>query len=119
MALTIPDTIAQHWPELAGDFPPGAPYTDDNAIIWSDAGARAAALYAKQARDAIHDLAGKLGATPAIDVNALSAALVTPLSAALAPHIGGGIDVDQIAQAVAEPVAHAVLMHMAGDLQAG
>jgi hypothetical protein len=124
MALTIPDTISKQFPEIADQFPPGAPYTDDNALIWSDARAAAAALYAKQARDEIHALAAKLGTPPppptaSVDVDALTAALVTPLSAALAPHITGGVDVDQIAQAVAEPVAHAVLMHMAGDLQAG
>jgi hypothetical protein len=124
MALTIPDTISKQFPEIADQFPPGAPYTDDNALIWSDARAAAAALYARQARDEVRALAAKLSTPPppptaSVDVDALTAALVTPLSAALAPHITGGVDVDQIAQAVAEPVAHAVLMHMAGDLQAG
>jgi hypothetical protein len=108
VALTIPETIAQHWPEIAGQFPPGAAYTDDNAIIWSDAGARAAALYAQQARDEIRTLAAKLGTPPpsppaTVDVDALAAKL--------APLLTAGATADQI--------AHTVVMHLGDVLRAG
>lgn len=35
----IPDSIAHHFPglDLSNDFPPGADYTDDTGIIWTDA----------------------------------------------------------------------------------
>ena len=72
---TIPPSISQKWPELAGDFPPNAPFTDESALIWADGGARAAALYAQQARDAVNALAAKINTPPPIDVNALAAAL--------------------------------------------
>jgi len=53
-----------------------------------------------------------------VDVDGLAAALVTPLAAALQPHISGGIDVTTIAQAVAGPVAHAAVMEMGAALTA-
>lgn len=56
---------------------------------------------------------------PVVDVNALSAALLQPLEAALIPHVTGGVDAAQLAQLLAEPVAHAVVMHFGSDLQAG
>ena len=90
----IPPSIAQKWPDIAGDFPPNASYTDENALIWSDAGARAAALYAREARDAVNALASRIGQPPAIDVNALAAAL--------APHLTAGATADQIAVAVVQ-----------------
>jgi len=103
---TIPPSIGQKWPEIAGEFPPNGPFTDESALIWADGGARAAALYALQARDAITKLAAQLGApppAPTVDVDALAAAL--------APHLAAGATADQ--------VAHAVVMHLAGDLAAG
>lgn len=87
----IPPSIGQMWPEIAGQFT--GSYDDSTAIIWADGGARAAALYAKQARDAINALAARQA--PPIDVNALAAAL--------APHLTAGATADGIAQAV---VAH-------------
>lgn len=99
----IPPSISQKWPDIAGDFPPNAPYTDDTALIWSDAGSRAAALYAREARDAINALASRIAQPPAIDVNALAAAL--------APHLTAG--------ATAEQIAHAVVAHLGSALAAG
>jgi hypothetical protein len=93
----IPPSISQRWPDIAGDFPPNAPYTDDTALIWSDAGARAAALYAREARDAVNALAARIGQPPAIDVSALAAAL--------APHLAGGATPEQVAAAVVEHLA--------------
>ena len=92
---TIPASIGQKWPEIAGDFPANQQFADETAIIWADGGARAAALYAKQARDAVNALAAKVGQPAAIDVNALAAAL--------APHLSAGATADQLAEAV---VAH-------------
>lgn len=87
----IPPSIGQMWPEIAGQFTGN--YDDSTAIIWADGGARAAALYAKQARDAINALAARQA--PPVDVNALATAL--------APHLTAGATADGIAQAV---VAH-------------
>jgi hypothetical protein len=87
----IPPSIGQKWPEIAGEFV--GSYDDSSAIIWADGGARAAALYARQARDAVNALAARQA--PAVDVNALAAAL--------APHLTGGVDPNAVAQAV---VAH-------------
>jgi hypothetical protein len=103
VALQIPPNISVKWPELAGEFPPNAPYTSDTALIWGDAGARAAALYALQARDAILHLTQMVQAEPQIDVNALAAAL--------APHLANGATPDQ--------VAAAVVAHLGADLSHG
>ncbi len=97
---TISPAISQFWPELAGQFPANATFADDTALIWADAGARAAALYAKQARDAINDLAGRIAAPPAVDVGALAAAI--------APHLAGGSSADEIASAVAKHLGAAL-----------
>jgi len=51
------------------------------------------------------------------DVDALAAAIVTPLAAAIAPHIPD-VDATAVAQAAAGPVAHAVVMQMGADLSA-
>lgn len=99
----IPPSISQKWPDIAGDFPPNAPYTDDTALIWSDAGSRAAALYAREARDAVNALAAKIGQPPVIDVNALAAAI--------APHLTTG--------ATADVIAAAVLHHLSADTANG
>ena len=100
---TIPPSISQKWPDIAADFPPNATYTDETALIWGDAGARAAALFALQARDAINALAARINQPPAIDLNALAAAL--------APHLANGATPDQ--------VAAAVVAHLGADLQKG
>ena len=100
---TIPSSIGQFWPEIAGQFPANQNFDNETALIWADGGARAAALYAKQARDAVTALAGRVGAPPAVDVNALAAAL--------APHLAGGATAQQIAQAVAQ--------HLGADLAKG
>lgn len=92
---TIPATIGQKWPEIAAEFPANAPFDDDGALIWADGGARAAAFFAKQARDAVNTLAAKLQQPPQVDVKALAAAL--------APLLQAGATADQMATAV---VAH-------------
>lgn len=89
---TIPASIGQTWPEIAGQFPAGQTFADETALIWADGGARAAALYAKESRDAINALAAKIGTPPAINVNALAEAL--------APHLAAGATADQLAAAV-------------------
>jgi glycoside hydrolase-like protein len=89
----IPASIAQNIPDVAAQFPPNGTFDTDTALIWADARAAAAMLYAKQARDAINALAARQ-AQP-VDVNALAAAL--------APHLAAGATADSIAQAV---VAH-------------
>ena len=93
---SIPPSIAQRWPDIAADFPPDAPFTDETALIWADAGARAAALYARQARDAVDALAAHF-APPPVDVDALAQAL--------APHLSAGATPDQVAQAVVDHLA--------------
>lgn len=100
---TIPPSISQKWPDLAGEFPPNATFTDESALIWADGGARAAALYALQARDAVNALAQHITAPPPVDVNALAAAL--------APLLHAG--------ATADEVATAVVTHLASSLQKG
>lgn len=100
---TIPPSIGQFYPEIAGQFPANASFTDETALIWADAGARAAALYAKQARDAINALAARQAPAPSIDVNALAAAL--------APHLAAGATADQLAAAV--------LHHLSADTANG
>lgn len=100
---TISPAIGQTWPEIAAQFPANQPFDNDTALIWSDAGARAAALYAKEARDAINALAERIGAPASVNVDALAAAL--------APHLAAGATADQ--------VAHAVVMHLGADLAAG
>lgn len=100
---TIPPSIAQKWPELAADFPPNATFTDESALIWADGGARAAALYALQARDAVNALAQRITQPPPVDVQALATAL--------APLLHAG--------ATADEVATAVVTHLASSLQKG
>ena len=93
---TIPPSIGQKWPDIASEFPGGQPFDNDTALIWSDGGSRAAALYARQARDAVLALTARLTA-PAVDVAALAAALQ--------PLLHAGSTADEVAQAV---VAHLV-----------
>lgn len=100
---TIPASIGQKWPDIAGEFPANGQFDDDTALIYADAGARAAALYAKQARDAVTALAAKVQAPPPVDVKALAAALQPLLTAG----------------ATADQIATAVVSHLATSLTAG
>lgn len=111
----IPSAIGQKWPEIAGEFPANGPYDDSGAIIWADGGARAAAFYAKQARDeanVINALVGTLNAS----VNALAAKITAPDLTALAdaivteitPHLTVGVDITAIADAVQQRLATAL-----------
>jgi hypothetical protein len=104
---TIPPSISQKWPELADDFPPNATFTDESALIWADGGARAAALFALQARDAVNALTAKIAAlaVPSIDVKALAAALAPLLQPGTSPS--------------PDAVASAVVAHLAASLQKG
>lgn len=118
MAAQIPPSISQKWPELAGEFPPNAEYTDDVALIWADGGARAAALFALQARDELRELAAKLAApeptpAPAINVDDLAAALAPKLQEAIAA-AAAGTPVDQLSA----DVAHHVIMTLGSALTA-
>jgi hypothetical protein len=99
---SIPPSIAAKWPDIAGELPPNGTYDDSTAIIWADGGARAAALYALQARDAIRALDAKYSAPPPVDVDALAAAL--------APKLAVG--------ATADEIAHAVVVHLGAVLVA-
>jgi hypothetical protein len=74
------------------DLPANGQFDQDSALIWADGGARAAALYAKQARDAVNALAAKIQQPPAVDVKALAAALQ--------PLLTTGATADEIATAV-------------------
>ena len=112
----IPESIAKKWPELAADFPPNAPFTDETALIWADGGARAAAMYAQQARDSANNVAVLLSglksavdtwmATPAKgpDITALAAEIVSEI----APHLVVGVDAGAIADAVQQRLASAL-----------
>ena len=86
----IPSSIGQKWPDIASQFV--GSYDDSTAIIWADAGARAAALYAQQARDAVNALAARIGSLPTAD----------QIGAAVASHLsgGGGASAADIAAAV-------------------
>lgn len=92
MSGQIPPSIGAKWPEIAGEFT--GTFDDSTAIIWSDAGARAAALYAKQARDAVNALSAKM------DPNVIGAAIAAHLAG------GGGASAQDIANAVAQLFGH-------------
>jgi len=97
---TIPASIGQFYPEIAGQFPGGQTFDNDTALIWADGGARAAALYAKQCRDEVTALKAefdalngtlsqvlaKLGtlSTGGVDENALAADVVHGIGQKLA-----------------------------------
>ena len=87
---TIPPNIAQKWPDIAPEFPPNGTYTDETALIWSDAGSRAAALYAREARDAVNALSARM------DPNAIAEAVISHIA------MGGSVNVTAIADAVAK-----------------
>ena len=121
---TIPASIGTKWPEIAGEFPANTSFDNDTALIWSDAGSRAAALHsaeardaaaaagqaAGQARDGIAALSAKLdviaaavAAAPAIDLNALAALIAEHQSAGSTPDV----------------IAAAVLHHLSADTANG
>jgi Glycosyl hydrolases family 25 len=102
---TISPAIGQQWPEIAAGFPANQPFDNDTALIWADAGARAAALYSKQALDAVNALAQRIGQPAAVDVNALAAAIAPLLQAATSPS--------------ADDVANAVVAHLAAQFAKG
>jgi glycosyl hydrolase family 25 len=56
----IPASIAQNIPDVAAQFPPNGTFDTDTALIWADARAAAAMLYAKQARDEVTALKAEL-----------------------------------------------------------
>lgn len=89
---TIPASIGQMFPEIAGQFPAGQSFADETALIWADGGARAAALYAREARDAINALAARYAPAPTAD----------QIGTAVAAHLsgGGGASAADIAAAV-------------------
>lgn len=110
----IPSSIGSKWPDIAGEFT--GTYDDSSAIIWADAGARAAALYARQARDTVNALAARPAPGVSIDIEQLAAAIaaripvpaapvvdVAALAGALAPLLNAGASADSVALAV---VAH-------------
>lgn len=105
----IPGSIAGHFPgmDLGRDFPADADYTVESAAIWADA--RAEAAY-RQAADNGRKLDALL-ARPAVDVDALAAAL--------APKIEAGAAAGMPAQALADLCAHTAIVHLADVLTAG
>jgi len=86
----IPPTIAARWPDMAGEFPPGADFDPDNAGIWADAGARRAAEIAEKVLNLIQSMSF--------------------------PSVGQG---RTLSDADVEAVAIAVVKKMSGDLAAG
>lgn len=112
-----PDVAAalqQHIPTgLVVDDGDAAAYAMVRSFVAAE---RAGVLEAKV--DQVLQLLRQPASAPApVDVSALAAALVGPLAAVLAPHIGASAD--EIAQVAAEPVAHAVVMELGHRLQAG
>lgn len=101
----IPPSISQKWPELAADFPPNAEFTNESALIWADGGARAAAMYARQARDDIRALAARYQPAPAAQID------VAALAAAIHPLLQTAPSADQVAAAVID--------HLSRHLSAG
>jgi len=92
----IPASIAHHFPglDLTSDFPANTPFDEAIADIWTDGRAEAAWRYGLMANQKLDQLLAR-PAAPAVDVDALAAALV--------PHLSGGVDPNAVAQAV---VAH-------------
>lgn len=109
---TISPAIGQRWPELAGDFPANGTFDNDTALIWSDAGARAAALYSRESLELERANASKLDqllgrVVPVVDAQALAAAVV----AGVIPHLPATVD----PVAFADAVATAVSTHVTGQ----
>jgi len=98
---TIPASIGQFYPEIAGQFPGGQTFDNDTALIWADGGARAAALYAKQCRDEVTALKAEF--------DALNGTLAQVL-AKLGTLSAGGVD----ESALAADVVHGIGQKLAG-----
>jgi len=98
---TIPASIGQFYPEIAGQFPGGQTFDNDTALIWADGGARAAALYAKQCRDEVTALKAEF--------DALNGTLSQVL-AKLGTLSAGGVD----ESALAADVVHGIGQKLAG-----
>ena len=98
---TIPASIGQFYPEIAGQFPGGQSFDNDTALIWADGGARAAALYAKQCRDEVTALKAEF--------DALNGTLAQVL-AKLGTLSAGGVD----ESALAADVVHGIGQKLAG-----
>jgi hypothetical protein len=81
---TIPESIVQRWGFLSIDFPPGSTFELMNALIWADAGARAAAIYAERA-------AGTAGLANSAAQSALAAAQNAATSASQAVDLAKSI----------------------------
>lgn len=109
--------------ELQKHIPVGTTIDDGDAaayaMIRSFVAAERAGNISTQLAEVLQLLKQSSAPAPApVDVNGLAAALVTPLAAALQPHVSGGVDVQALAQAAAEPVAHAVVMELGATLTA-
>lgn len=105
---TIPGSIGVRWPQIAGDFPANQSFDSDTALIWADGGARAAALFAGEARDAAN-AAGQVAGQALAAINALAAHVGIPipapldvnaLAAALGPLLHPTTDVDALVAAL-------------------
>lgn len=88
---------------LAGKFTAGAPVDGDHCAFYADVRGEIAIQLLQQAIAAINALAAKYTAPPAVNVDALAAAI--------APRLTAG--------ATADELAHAVVIHLAAVLQAG
>lgn len=106
---TIPASIGQKWPDIASEFPANATFDSDNALIWADGGARAAALYAKEAVDAVNALSAKI--SPAALGPQIAAAIdVNALATAISAHMTG------VPQFDSNTLANVVVAHLAAQL---
>lgn len=113
----IPASVASTFPDVAGGFPANSDYDTDTAIIYADAGARAAAARAQTglANDAkilsaIKSLADQLGQQPPVDAHALAVDVSTAVIAAMVANGGG--DLATATRQIAEAVAAAIEPHL-------
>jgi hypothetical protein len=102
VTLLIPASISQRWPDQAPAFPPNTPYTDDSAIIWTDAGAREAADKANAAVAGLNVVQGAMAALSGkVDGIAAQIAAGVPVSTGPTSLSIADADVQRIAVAVA------------------
>lgn len=92
MSGTIPAGVRTLFPEVADQF--NGTFDDSTAIIYGDAGSRASYVVSKEVLAAVNALSARLGQVPAVDVNALAAALI--------PHLNDPANADAIAAKVAK-----------------
>lgn len=82
MSGTIPQSIRDKWPSIAGQFT--GTYDDSTAIIWADAGARYAAQRADDIMTKLNTIAPTQGmALTAADIDAIANAVARKLGAKL------------------------------------